>query len=407
MRYKIYAKGNYLYIQNMDVGEIFTGFKKEVFVDKTNINKSIYRFFNVKDWDFKKSLKIGEIYKEDGSLYTEAEFDTFYLENTGNSGGQDLSGYLLKANNLSDLDSAPIARNNLGLGTLATQNGIFSGSSSGTNTGDETTLSIQTKRPLKTVDNQSLEGAGNIAIITKLTKVEILSSALTTQDKTGFLTYINSVTPFSIASNERVRYVVTDTGKIFDIEVNNRSVGSGQIALTSSQISEVGRNPQKTFHLNWNNIITFQANTNYSIMALSVGTWYAGFGSVQNGVTRSANFRSGAVCVPFKTILKKAVVRLTHANNATQDVEIIVQKFTQGQASPINVVDLVVINLTSAFINSTIGGSNASVPSSLITLNTSQQILADEVITIIARNKTGTASFLCAVDILMEFEEVI
>lgn len=33
---------------------------------------------------------------------------------------------------------------------------------SGTNTGDETTLSIQTKRPIKTVEGQSLEGAGNI-----------------------------------------------------------------------------------------------------------------------------------------------------------------------------------------------------------------------------------------------------
>ena len=35
---------------------------------------------------------------------------------------------------------------------------------SGVNTGDETTLSIQTKRPLKTVDNKSLEGTGNIEI---------------------------------------------------------------------------------------------------------------------------------------------------------------------------------------------------------------------------------------------------
>ena len=36
------------------------------------------------------------------------------------------------------------------------------GNQSGTNTGDETTSSIQTKRPLKTIEGQSLEGAGNI-----------------------------------------------------------------------------------------------------------------------------------------------------------------------------------------------------------------------------------------------------
>lgn len=35
---------------------------------------------------------------------------------------------------------------------------------SGTNTGDETTLSIQTKRPLKTVNNESLEGSGNVDV---------------------------------------------------------------------------------------------------------------------------------------------------------------------------------------------------------------------------------------------------
>lgn len=35
---------------------------------------------------------------------------------------------------------------------------------SGVNTGDETTNSIQTKRPLKTINNESLEGTGNIEI---------------------------------------------------------------------------------------------------------------------------------------------------------------------------------------------------------------------------------------------------
>lgn len=38
----------------------------------------------------------------------------------------------------------------------------ITGTNSGTNTGDETTLSIQTKRPLKTIEGQSLEGSGNI-----------------------------------------------------------------------------------------------------------------------------------------------------------------------------------------------------------------------------------------------------
>jgi len=38
------------------------------------------------------------------------------------------------------------------------------GNQSGTNTGDETTATIQSKRPLKTVNSQTLEGSGNITI---------------------------------------------------------------------------------------------------------------------------------------------------------------------------------------------------------------------------------------------------
>lgn len=70
-----------------------------------------------------------------------------------------------------------------------------------------------------------------------LTKVSITSSVLTKLDVDGFLIYINGVTSFSIGTNERVRYVVTDTGQIFDIEVNNRNVGVGETPLNSSHIS--------------------------------------------------------------------------------------------------------------------------------------------------------------------------
>lgn len=52
--------------------------------------------------------------------------------------GYGITNALVTTNNLSDLNSASTARTNLNLGTLATQNGTFSGTSSGTNTGDQT-----------------------------------------------------------------------------------------------------------------------------------------------------------------------------------------------------------------------------------------------------------------------------
>lgn len=57
------------------------------------------------------------------------------------------------------------------------------GSADGVNTGDETTLSIQTKRPLKTIEGQSIEGIGNIdlAIPTQVSDLANDSGFITTE----------------------------------------------------------------------------------------------------------------------------------------------------------------------------------------------------------------------------------
>lgn len=70
---------------------------------------------------------------------------------------------------------------------------------SGVNTGDETTLSIQTKRPLKTINNNNLEGSGNINTIPQyeiLTSLDILNNNPRAGQTTEGL--INNTTTFEI-----------------------------------------------------------------------------------------------------------------------------------------------------------------------------------------------------------------
>jgi hypothetical protein len=59
---------------------------------------------------------------------------------------------------------------------------------SGVNSGDETTLSIQTKRPLKTINGESLEGSGNIIVGSSITN----TSELTNDGSDGTSTYVET-----------------------------------------------------------------------------------------------------------------------------------------------------------------------------------------------------------------------
>lgn len=86
-QYKIYTKGNYIVIVDVQKNEYFYGIRKEVHIDKSNVDKAVYRAFNVKDFSSSIILAVPNILKENGDAYSEAEFDTFYQENTGNFNG--------------------------------------------------------------------------------------------------------------------------------------------------------------------------------------------------------------------------------------------------------------------------------------------------------------------------------
>jgi len=116
---------------------------------------------------------------------------------------------------------------------------------------------------IKTINGSSLLGSGDLIVGGGVidTLKTTTSASLTTQDVSGFLTYVNGVTPFAIASNEIVKYHITDTGQVFEILVNNRSVGSGQTALTSTDVLELER-------INWVRMFPFEYSYKATGLAL-------------------------------------------------------------------------------------------------------------------------------------------
>jgi len=71
------------------------------------------------------------------------------------------------------------------------------------------------------------------------TEKTLVSSALTTQDVAGIVTYINALSPVVVvAVNETVFFRVTDTGQGFLLLLHGVTVGLAQTAITSSNILE-------------------------------------------------------------------------------------------------------------------------------------------------------------------------
>ena len=110
---------------------------------------------------------------------------------------------------------------------------------SGTNTGDETTLSIQTKRPLKTVNGNSLEGSGDVPISGFDPVAEgVLTDYESTQDDTisstssaAGVTYLNLNTsgaiigePYKFTLSVSVSHNATNSNAFIDIKYFGVSV---------------------------------------------------------------------------------------------------------------------------------------------------------------------------------------
>lgn len=156
------------------------------------------------------------------------------------------------ANNLSDLNSASIARTNLGLGTLATQNGTFSGTSSGNNTGDQTTITgnsgtatkLATARTIGTLTGDVTSAGSTFdgsAVNTNATTLATVNSnigaftkASVTVNAKGLVTAVSSGTADFITSLTTTGTTGASSVTAGVLNIPQYSTGGGSAGITRS-----------------------------------------------------------------------------------------------------------------------------------------------------------------------------
>jgi hypothetical protein len=156
--------------------------------------------------------------------------------NGTNTGDQDLSGYLLKSDNLASLANASTSRTNLGLGNLALQNGTFSGNGTFASAGYCLTLTANV-----TVGNNSevwlYGGNGFGSTNTKIRRYT------TTSINTGSdITYADSASngaSFTINTAGRYSITITDANSGANVQIG---ISKNSSQLTTSIMSITAAN---------------------------------------------------------------------------------------------------------------------------------------------------------------------
>ncbi|MEA9414394.1 hypothetical protein [Flavobacterium sp. PL02] len=91
------------------------------------------------------------------------------------------------------------------------------------------------ERLIKTVEIAKLAELENATTTIK----SISSTALITQNVAGFVTYINALNPvLNVGVNETVKFK-TDTGRIFELLLNDRNFGVGESPIVASDVLEI------------------------------------------------------------------------------------------------------------------------------------------------------------------------
>lgn len=187
MAIKIKSQNNYTFLTDTITNVITTAFKSELKIVK---NTDGTYDITYKDRVIHDNKDLSFFQDENGVVFTDvAVFENFITSVSGfnyaSADGlavlaDDFTSHENDTNNPHDVSKGQIGLGNVpNVDTTTTVNITDSNdkrfvtdnernkldNTSGVNTGDETTLSIQTKRPIKTINDISLNGSGNVKII--------------------------------------------------------------------------------------------------------------------------------------------------------------------------------------------------------------------------------------------------
>lgn len=196
-------------------------------------------------------------------------------------------GAALLINNLSDLTNTTTARTNLGLGTLATQNGTFSGTSSGTNTGDQiagtgltltsNTFSVNTSQNISTLSNLTGNGfvktSGGTGALSIDTNTYLTSAATTVSNSDGTLT-ISPTTGAVVAS---LNLAQANTWTAPQVISSSGTASTSGLTLKGSLISGgSGTTTIPQLYLNYGAVAPTSWNSNGQIFGINAPSGYSG-----------------------------------------------------------------------------------------------------------------------------------
>lgn len=199
------------------------------------------------------------------------------------------------ANNLSDLENVTTARANLGLGSLATQSGSFTGLSSGTNTGDNATNSLYSGLVSNATHTGDVTGATALTLVTVNANVGSFTNANVTVNAKGLVTAISNgggvsgtVTNVSATNNTGQTWTITNstTTPNIDLLLTKNSVGLSNVDNTTDINKPISNATQTALDLKPQTVLVEIFTTS--------GTWTKPVGAINVEVMSIAAGGGGA-----------------------------------------------------------------------------------------------------------------